>query len=40
MTNILNGRSFSTCECPNTALNKLMEAMATAIHQSYPERFK
>ena len=40
MTFILNGRGFSTYECPNTALNKLMETMAIAIHTSYPERFQ
>ena len=40
MTFTLNERSKSTCECPNTALNKLMETMATAIHQSYPEMFQ
>ena len=40
MTFILNGRGFSTCECPNTALNKPMEAMTIAIHASYPERFQ
>lgn len=40
MTFILHGRGFSTCADPNDSLNRLMEAMAYAIHTSYPERFR
>lgn len=40
MTVYMCGIGFSTSANPQHELDLLMRAIATAIHQSYPERFQ